>query len=219
MASLITKRLSVLPSLSKYFLKNSSPKNLSTASSLLQQAKVRHPAPEFKGQAVVDGQFKEVGLHDFKGKWLVLFFYPLDFTFVCPTEIIAFSDQIGKFKDINCEVVGVSTDSHFSHLAWINLERKKGGLGELKYPLLSDFSRKISDDYGVLIPDAGIALRGLFIIDPKVFNKLENGACIIFCNYKLGSNLKPYCFLLRVVCDKCLSMIFQVRNFNVLIIH
>jgi len=167
MASLITKRLSMLPSLSKCFLKTSLRKNLSTASSLLQQAKVQHPAPEFKGQAVVDGQFKEVGLHDFKGKWLVLFFYPLDFTFVCPTEIIAFSDQIGKFKDINCEVVGVSTDSHFSHLAWINLERKKGGLGELKYPLLSDFSRKISDDYGVLIPDAGIALRGLFIIDPK----------------------------------------------------
>ena len=94
---------------------------------------------------------------------------------VCPTEIIAFSDQIDKFKAINCEVVGVSTDSHFSHLAWINLERKKGGLGELKYPLLSDFSRKISDNYGVLIPDAGIALQGLFIIDPNVIIKMDNG--------------------------------------------
>ena len=87
---------------------------------------------------------------------------------MCPTEIIAFSDHIEKFKSIDCEVVGVSTDSHFSHLAWINLERKRGGLGGLNYPLLSDFSRKISDNYGVLIPDAGIALRGLFIIDPTV---------------------------------------------------
>jgi len=166
MASLITKRFSVLSSLTKYFLQKSSSKSLSSTSFLLQQAKVQHPAPEFKGQAVVDGQFKEVSLSDFKGKWLVLFFYPLDFTFVCPTEIIAFSDHIEKFKSIDCEVVGVSTDSHFSHLAWINLERKRGGLGGLKYPLLSDFSRKISDNYGVLIPDAGIALRGLFIIDP-----------------------------------------------------
>ena len=95
-------------------------------------------------------------------------FIRLFFFQVCPTEIIAFSDHIEKFKSIDCEVVGVSTDSHFSHLAWINLERKRGGLGGLNYPLLSDFSRKISDNYGVLIPDAGIALRGLFIIDPTV---------------------------------------------------
>ena len=97
---------------------------------------------------------------------MVLFFYPLDFTFVCPTEIVAFSEQIEEFKKINTEVIGVSTDSHFSHLAWINTPRKSGGLGGLKYPLLSDFNKKIAKDYGVLIENAGIALRGLFVIDP-----------------------------------------------------
>ncbi|RUS79431.1 hypothetical protein EGW08_012808 [Elysia chlorotica] len=132
----------------------------------LAAARVQHPAPDFKAQAVVDGQFKELKLSDFKGKYLVLFFYPLDFTFVCPTEIIAFSENIDKFKAINTEVVGVSTDSHFSHLAWINTPRKQGGLGGLEYPLLADFNKTISADYDVLLKD-GVALRGLFIIDPK----------------------------------------------------
>jgi peroxiredoxin (alkyl hydroperoxide reductase subunit C) len=138
-----------------------------STSSALQSAKVQAPAPDFKGKAVVDGAFKDVSLTDFKGKYLVLFFYPLDFTFVCPTEIIAFSDRIDEFKAINCEVVGCSTDSHFSHLAWINLSRKDGGLGGLKYPLLSDFTKKIASDYGVLVEGAGLALRGLFVIDPN----------------------------------------------------
>lgn len=97
----------------------------------------------------------------------MLFFYPLDFTFVCPTEIIAFSDRIKEFKDLGAEVVGVSVDSHFSHLAWVNTPRKDGGLGKLDYPLLADLTKKISRDYGVLLEDAGISLRGLFIIDPK----------------------------------------------------
>ncbi|ESN90374.1 hypothetical protein HELRODRAFT_154361 [Helobdella robusta] len=141
-------------------------KSFSTSSKLLA-AKVQQAAPDFKGTAVVDGGFKQLSLADFKGKYLVLFFYPLDFTFVCPTEIIAFSDRIAEFKAINCEVVGVSTDSHFSHLAWINLARKEGGLGGLKYPLLADYSKNISREYGVLIEKDGIALRGLFIIDPK----------------------------------------------------
>lgn len=90
-----------------------------------------------------------------------------DSTFVCPTEIIAFSEKIDEFKKINTEVVGVSTDSHFSHLAWINLARKQGGLGGLKYPLLSDFNKQISRDYDVLVEKDGLALRGLFIIDPN----------------------------------------------------
>ncbi|KAK7109755.1 peroxiredoxin 2-like [Littorina saxatilis] len=132
-------------------------------------ARVQHPAPDFKGTAVVNGEFKEVQLSDFKGKYLVLFFYPLDFTFVCPTELIAFSDNMEKFKAIDTAVVGVSTDSHFSHLAWINLSRKQGGLGGLKYPLLADFNKTAATDYGVLVEDAGIALRGLFIIDPNGF--------------------------------------------------
>ncbi len=127
---------------------------------------VQKPAPEFKGQAVVGKEFKEVKLSDYKGKWVVLFFYPLDFTFVCPTEITAFSDNYAKFKELNAEVIGVSVDSHFTHLAWVNTSRKEGGLGELQYPLLSDLSKNIARDYGVLL-DGGIALRGLFLINPE----------------------------------------------------
>lgn len=96
----------------------------------------------------------------------VLFFYPLDFTFVCPTEIISFSDRIKEFKDLNTEIVGVSVDSHFSHLAWTNTPRKQGGIGKIEYPLLADLTKEISANYGVLL-DAGISLRGLFIIDPN----------------------------------------------------
>jgi len=129
--------------------------------------RVQSPAPFFEGTAVVNNEFQEIKLTDFTGRYLYLFFYPLDFTFVCPTEIIAFSDRIQDFKAINTEVVGVSCDSQFSHLAWINTPRKTGGLGELKYPLLSDFSKKISTDYGVLLTNEGIPLRGSFIIDPQ----------------------------------------------------
>lgn len=96
-----------------------------------------------------------------------MFFYPLDFTFVCPTEIIAFSDRIKEFKNLNTEVVGVSVDSHFSHLAWCNTPRKQGGIGKIEYPLLADLTKKVSSDYGVLLEDAGFSLRGLFIIDPN----------------------------------------------------
>ncbi|KAG8244177.1 Peroxiredoxin-2 [Homalodisca vitripennis] len=135
--------------------------------------KVQHPAPAFKGTAVVDGDFKEIDICDFRGQYLVLFFYPLDFTFVCPTEIIAFSDRIKDFKAINTAVVGVSCDSHFSHLAWINTPRKHGGLGELKYPLLADFNKTIARDYNVLLEDDGVPLRGLFIIDPQVQRVLD----------------------------------------------
>lgn len=126
---------------------------------------LQKPAPFFKDQAVVKGAFKEISLNDYKGKYLVLFFYPLDFTFVCPTEIIAFSDRAAEFRNIGCEVVACSTDSHFTHLAWTNTPRKKGGLGEMDIPLLADKSMKISRDYGVLDEDTGIPFRGLFIID------------------------------------------------------
>ncbi|XP_054258687.1 peroxiredoxin-1-like isoform X2 [Macrosteles quadrilineatus] len=129
--------------------------------------KVQHPAPPFKGTAVIAGDFKEIDLSDFRGQYLVLFFYPLDFTFVCPTEIIAFSDRMNEFKAINTAVVGVSCDSHFSHLAWINTPRKHGGLGNLNYPLLSDFNKCIARDYNVLLEEDGVPLRGLFIIDPQ----------------------------------------------------
>ncbi|GFX72930.1 peroxiredoxin 1 [Trichonephila clavipes] len=123
------------------------------------------PAPEFEGVAVINGAFKNIKLSDYQGKYLVLFFYPLDFTFVCPTEIIAFSERAEEFRKINCEVVACSTDSHFSHLAWINTPRKEGGLGKMNIPLLSDKSCVISKAYGVYKEDAGISFRGLFIID------------------------------------------------------
>nr|XP_048279339.1 thioredoxin-dependent peroxide reductase, mitochondrial [Myodes glareolus] len=138
----------------------------STSSSFHTPAVTQH-APYFKGTAVVNGEFKELSLDDFKGKYLVLFFYPLDFTFVCPTEIVAFSDKANEFHDVNCEVVAVSVDSHFSHLAWINTPRKNGGLGHMNITLLSDLTKQIARDYGVLLEGAGIALRGLFIIDPN----------------------------------------------------
>lgn len=129
--------------------------------------KIGAPAPNFEGMAVVDGQFKKISLADYKGKYLVLFFYPLDFTFVCPTEIIAFADRVEEFKKIGCEVVGCSTDSHFAHLAWTNLPRKQGGLGEMKIPLLSDLTHNISKAYGVYNEESGLDFRGLYIIDNK----------------------------------------------------
>ncbi|XP_073963113.1 peroxiredoxin-2-like [Choristoneura fumiferana] len=137
--------------------------NLSTTSAVLAP-KVQKPAPDFAATAVVNGEFNQLKLSDFSGKYVVLLFYPLDFTFVCPTELIAFSEKAKDFAGIGCQVIGVSTDSEFSHLAWINTPRKDGGLGKLEIPLLSDYSKKISQDYDVLL-EGGFALRGLFVID------------------------------------------------------
>ncbi len=126
-------------------------------------------APDFDMPSTKDLKtLKEnVRLSDYRGKWLVLFFYPLDFTFVCPTEIKAFSDKYDEFKNTGAEVLAVSTDSVYSHRAWINTTEDKGGLGSLKYPLASDITKDVSRDYGVLLEDKGIALRGLFIVDPE----------------------------------------------------
>jgi len=128
-------------------------------------AKIGQPAPAFNAQALVNGEFKNVQLSDYKGKYVVLFFYPLDFTFVCPTEIIAFSEGVEQFKKIGCEVIACSTDSVFSHLAWTNTPRKEGGLGSMKIPILADTNHQISKAYGCLKEDEGIAFRGLYIID------------------------------------------------------
>ena len=129
---------------------------------------VQKQAPDFTAEAVFpDSSIKPLKLSSYKGKWVVLFFYPLDFTFVCPTEIIAFSDRIADFKAIGAELIGVSVDSAFTHLAWRNTARKDGGLGELTYPLVADLNKSIARDYGVLIEEAGVALRGLFIINPE----------------------------------------------------
>jgi len=131
------------------------------------QAKVGQFAPDFSLEAVVGTEagkeFKKISLSDYRGKWLVLFFYPLDFTFVCPTEIKGFNDALDAFKKLDAEVLGASVDSKFSHLAWI----KRGDLGNLKYPLLSDFKKEVSERYGILDNKEGVALRGLFIIDPQ----------------------------------------------------
>ncbi|NRB05998.1 MAG: peroxiredoxin [Richelia sp.] len=127
--------------------------------------RVGQQAPEITATAVVDQEFKTIKLSDYRGKYVVLFFYPLDFTFVCPTEITAFSDRYEEFKKLNTEILGVSVDSEFSHLAWIQTDRKSGGVGDLNYPLVSDIKKEVSADYNVLDPSAGIALRGLFIID------------------------------------------------------
>lgn len=121
-------------------------------------------APEFTATAVVGQQFKQIKLSSYR-KYVVLFFYPLDFTFVCPTEIIAFSDRYAEFQALNTEILGISVDSEFSHLAWIQTERKMGGLGDINYPLVSDLKKEISMAYNVLDPELGAALRGLFIID------------------------------------------------------
>ncbi|XP_047315431.1 2-Cys peroxiredoxin BAS1, chloroplastic-like [Impatiens glandulifera] len=129
---------------------------------------VGNSAPDFVAEAVFDQEFINVKLSEYIGKkYVILFFYPLDFTFVCPTEIIAFSDRYAEFEKLNTEVIGVSIDSVFSHLAWVQTDRKSGGLGDLNYPLVSDVTKSIAKSYGVLIPDQGIALRGLFIIDKE----------------------------------------------------
>ncbi|WJX45425.1 thioredoxin-dependent peroxiredoxin [Trifolium repens] len=129
---------------------------------------VGNAAPDFEAEAVFDQEFIKVKLSEYIGKkYVILFFYPLDFTFVCPTEITAFSDRHAEFEAINTEILGVSVDSVFSHLAWVQTDRKSGGLGDLNYPLVSDVTKSISKSYGVLIPDQGIALRGLFIIDKE----------------------------------------------------
>ena len=127
--------------------------------------RVGQQAPDFTATAVVDQEFKTIKLSDYRGKYVVLFFYPLYFTFVCPTEITAFSDRYEEFKKINTEVLGSSVDSEFSNLAWIQTDRKSGVVGDLNYPLVSDIKKEISAAYNVLDPAAGIALRGLFLID------------------------------------------------------
>lgn len=145
---------------------------------------VTKQAPDFTAQAVMpDNQFAEIKLSDYRGKYVILFFYPLDFTFVCPSEIIAFNKALERFKAKNTEVVGVSVDSHFTHWAWKNTPEKEGGIGNIQYPLVSDLNKSISRNYGVLVDDS-VALRGLFLIDKEgiirhaVINDLSLGRSV-----------------------------------------
>ncbi len=127
---------------------------------------IQKQAPDFTADAVMpDGSVKEIRLADYRGKYVILFFYPLDFTFVCPTEIIAFSDRIEEFRSRGAEVLGVSVDSVYSHLAWRNQPRTEGGIGQVNYPLIADLDKGISREYGVLLDKPAVALRGLFLID------------------------------------------------------
>lgn len=127
---------------------------------------VGNKAPHFEAEALVNGQSKQVSLKDYDGKWKVLFFYPLDFTFVCPTEITAYSDAAKNFQAAGAELIACSVDSFFSHLAWTKQPRNEGGLGEVNFPILADITKQIARDYEVLV-DESVALRGLFIIDDQ----------------------------------------------------
>ncbi len=137
-----------------------------------EHIKPRSPAPSFTATAVFEDKFIKISSKDFIGKWLVLLFYPFDYTFVCPTEIISFSENNEIFDSINTQVLAISTDSHHTHLSWTRASRKDGGVGKLNIPLVADTSKKISESFGVLVTDEnddmfGAALRGLFIIDPN----------------------------------------------------
>lgn len=126
---------------------------------------VTKPAPDFTAKAVMpDNSFAELTLASYRGQYVLLFFYPMDFTFVCPSEIIAFDKALEKFQERNCQVIGASVDSHYTHLAWKETPRDRGGIGPIRYPLVADLNKSIARDYGVLL-DEEVALRGLFLID------------------------------------------------------
>ncbi|MDR2757550.1 MAG: peroxiredoxin [Planctomycetaceae bacterium] len=128
---------------------------------------VLKPAPDFKAIAVMpNSTFQQISLSDYRGKHVLLFFYPLDFTFVCPTEIIAFSEAVSEFEKLGVQILACSVDSEFTHLAWINTPRNQGGLGGIKYPIISDLKREIAKSYDVLCDD-GMAIRGIFLINKE----------------------------------------------------
>lgn len=131
------------------------------------RAFVGQMAPDFEAPAVIDGEIRNISLSDYRGKYVVLFWYPKDFTFVCPTEIIAFSDRAKEFDAIDCQVIAASTDTEECHLAWIKTPRNRGGLGYMQIPIVADTTKAVAARYGVLLEKAGIALRGLFIINPE----------------------------------------------------
>ena len=135
----------------------------------MAEAKVGQPAPAFDMPSTknIEKLDENVRLSDYGGRWLVLLFYPLDFTFVCPTELTTFSDRYEDFLGVGADVIGVSTDSVHSHRAWLKTPRDKGGVEGLRYPLASDITKQVARDYGVLIEDKGVALRGLFVVDPE----------------------------------------------------
>jgi peroxiredoxin (alkyl hydroperoxide reductase subunit C) len=180
-----------------------------------QVLRIGSPAPKFVAEAFIDGQIKKVSLEDYKGKWVVLFFYPADFTFVCPTELGEMADRYDNFKEEGAEVLSISTDTVFTHKAWHDASDT---IRKIRFPMISDSTHKISWDYGTLIEDEGVSLRGSFLIDPEgilrafeihdnsigrnadeLFRKLEaakfvqeHGGEVCPANWKPGSEtLKP----------------------------
>ncbi|MBD3272285.1 MAG: redoxin domain-containing protein, partial [Elusimicrobia bacterium] len=147
-------------------------------------------APDFHLQGVVEGKIMAgtFSLSDCKGKWVIVFFYPLDFTFVCPTEIIEFNKRYKEFTDINTVILGISVDSVYSHEAWAK------DIGKISYPLLSDMTKSASKDYGVLIEDQGIALRGTFIIDPD-----QNVRCQVVHDINIGRSVSEHLRVLKAL--------------------
>ncbi|MCK5553310.1 MAG: peroxiredoxin [Deltaproteobacteria bacterium] len=128
---------------------------------------VAKTAPDFELEGYSNGTFNKYKLSDYRGKWVILLFYPLDFTFVCPTEVLNFSDAVDELGKLNCQIFGISVDSKYVHKAWVDTKREEGGLGgKINYPLLSDINKQTARDYGILIEEEGVALRGLFLINP-----------------------------------------------------
>lgn len=156
---------------------------------------VGRQAPDFTATAVVDGDFNEnFKLSDYRGKYVLMFFYPLDFTFVCPTELHAFQEKLEAFRSMNCEVIGCSVDSHFSHHAWLNTPRSEGGIQGVTYPLVADINKTIARNYDVLIPTDGVALRGSFLIDKEGVVKHQT-----VNDLPLGRNVDEYLRLLEAL--------------------
>ncbi|HEY0006591.1 MAG TPA: peroxiredoxin [Pyrinomonadaceae bacterium] len=141
----------------------------STQTRATEKLLVSRPAPDFEMDSTKDLETlkEKVRLSDYSGRWLVLMFYPLDFTFVCPTELTTFSDRYQDFQQIGADILGISIDSVYSHRAWLQTPRSKNGVEGLRFPLAADITKQVSRDYEVLLEDKGIALRGLFIIDPE----------------------------------------------------
>lgn len=151
-------------------------------------------APNFTAQAVINGQIKNISLEDYKDKYKVIFFYPLDFTFVCPTEILAFQDKLKEFEKKDCVVLGISVDSVFSHLAWTKIPRDKGGISGIEFPLISDLTKDISKSYDVLKEDEGVAFRAAFILDKN--NTVQS---IYANNLSIGRNVNEVLRLLEAI--------------------
>lgn len=129
---------------------------------------VARQAPDFTSTAVMpDGSFAEYKLSDHRGKYVVLFFWPLDFTFVCPSEIIAHNNRVKQLQELNTEIVGISIDSHYTHLAWRNTAIEDGGIGPVQFPIVADIKHEITQAFGIEHPEAGVAMRASFLIDKE----------------------------------------------------